>query len=417
MKFKSSEKGQALIIIAIAAVGLFAFAGLAIDGGRNYSQKRHAQNAADTAAYAAALAYTRQINTAANITAAINTAAQDRATSNGFNNDGTTNTVTVTTTDIAANTGLCPQDAIGKEITVTIVSTIETTLTRVINRDTLTSAVTATARGCGYTIIDPFGGAAVAGVNPGPGCAFDSGNSHSSHWTLKDGGIFSNGCAYSSFGGSVTLDPGECVQSVGTATNFTCMQPYNTSSALPWPSGIAALMPPNPCVAGGVGLPQGSGSTFSNGVYCISDMDALDKKDVVLNNATLYVTDLNFSLKFAGGGGFSGTPTTAGTYAGSDTYAGYYMIVAFNPSNPCPVFNAKGVQTMVLRGNSGGTFSGTILAPSACIDVRGNGEPSGINTQLIGYNVTSNGNAEIFIRYNPNPDLLTPLDPTISLIK
>ena len=140
-------------------------------------------------------------------------------------------------------------------------------------------------------------------------------------------------------------------------------------------------------------------------------MDALDKKDVHLNNATLYVTDLDFDLRFAGGGGFSGTPSTSGEYAG------YYMIVAFNPSNPCPVFNAKGVQTMVLRGNSGGTFSGTILAPSACIDVRGNGEPSGINTQRIGYNVTSNGNAEIFIQYSPNPDLLTPLDPTITLTK
>ena len=69
------------------------------------------------------------------------------------------------------------------------------------------------------------------------------------------------------------------------------------------------MMPPNPCdgTLGDVGLPQGSGSTFSNGVYCISDMDALDKKDIVLNNATLYVTDTDFDLKFAGGGGFSGS--------------------------------------------------------------------------------------------------------------
>jgi hypothetical protein len=180
------------------------------------------------------------------------------------------------------------------------------------------------------------------------------------------------------------------------------------------PADIAALMPPNPCdgTPGDVGVTPSAGqTTFTNGVYCISDLDALDKKDIELNNATLYVTDLNFGLKFAGGGGFNGSPTTSGTYAG------YYMIVAYNPSNPCPAFNAKGVQTMQMRGNSGGTFSGTILAPSACLDIRGNGEPSGIHTQIIGWNVSSNGNAEVYINYNPNPDLMTPIDPTITLEK
>jgi len=419
MKFKSSERGQALIIIALAAVGLFAFAGLAIDGSRNYSQKRHAQNAADTAAYAAALAYTRQINTATNITTVINTAAQDRAASNGFNNDGTTNTVDVLTTDIAVNTGVCPPDAIGKEITVTIVSTIETSLSRVIGRDTLTSAVTATSRGCGFTIIDPFGGAAVAGLNSSTtDCAYDSGNSNAAHWTLKNGGIFSNGCAYSKNGNSVTLDPGECVATVSSASNFTCSQPNQTSMHLDT-SDILDLMPPDPCDGdpGDVGItPTANQTTFSNGVYCISDLDTLDSEDITLNNATLYVTDDDFSLKFAGGGGFNGTATTGGTYTGSDTYAGYYMIIAYDPT-PCPAFNTQNGQTMVLRGNSTGTFSGTILAPTACIDVRGNGESNGISTQIIAWNVTSNGNAEVYINYTPNPDLLEPYDPTISLIK
>jgi uncharacterized membrane protein len=50
------EKGQAIIMVAFAIVGLVAFAALAIDGGRVLSDRRHAQNAADTAVYAAALA-------------------------------------------------------------------------------------------------------------------------------------------------------------------------------------------------------------------------------------------------------------------------------------------------------------------------------------------------------------------------
>src|SRR6266536_6197264 len=50
------ERGQALILITLAAVGLFAITGLAIDGSAKFSDRRHAQNAADTAALAGALA-------------------------------------------------------------------------------------------------------------------------------------------------------------------------------------------------------------------------------------------------------------------------------------------------------------------------------------------------------------------------
>ena len=53
-------------------------------------------------------------------------------------------------------------------------------------------------------------------------------------------------------------------------------------------------MPPNPCVTGGVGKPAppvASVNTFSNGIYCISNLDLYSKTDIVLNNATLYVTD------------------------------------------------------------------------------------------------------------------------------
>ncbi len=76
MKYKSSEKGQVLILIAFAMIGLVGFSALAIDGGRTLSDRRHAQNAADNAALAAALAKVRGQN--------YTTAANARATSNGF---------------------------------------------------------------------------------------------------------------------------------------------------------------------------------------------------------------------------------------------------------------------------------------------------------------------------------------------
>jgi uncharacterized membrane protein len=44
------------VLVALALVVVFGFAALAVDGGRSYSEKRRAQNAADAAAYAAAMA-------------------------------------------------------------------------------------------------------------------------------------------------------------------------------------------------------------------------------------------------------------------------------------------------------------------------------------------------------------------------
>lgn len=399
-KVKFQEKGQALIVIALAAIILFGFTALAIDGSRAYSDRRQAQNSADAAALAGALAYSRDKT---NSNSVIVTASQARAITDGYGNNGTS-TVNVTIADLPLG-GDCPGGALGKDITVEIYSTISTSISQVIGKSQLTNRVSATARGCGYIVAPLFGGNAIVSLaqtnNP---CAFDSGQSNAAHWKIQGGGIFSNGCADEKNGNSVTLDPGECVTAVGTASNnFPCTQHGSTK-------GYQNAMPPNPCLPGGVGLPQGTGSTFSNGVYCITDLDALDKKDITLNNATLYVTDPVFNLKFAGGGGFNGTASTSGDYAN------FYMIVA--PTSPaCPTFTSQSSQVIVFRGNGSGTFSGTILAPTACIDLRGNGESSGIHTQIVANYVTSNGNAEVYVNYKEEENHQTPYNPTITLLR
>ena len=79
MSYKKSEKGQALVLIVLAAMGLFGFAALSIDGGMVFSDRRHAQNAADTAALAAALA---RVRASSNPDAAAIAAGTARASSN-----------------------------------------------------------------------------------------------------------------------------------------------------------------------------------------------------------------------------------------------------------------------------------------------------------------------------------------------
>ena len=105
------ERGQALILIALAAIGLFGITGLAIDGSAKFSDRRHAQNAADTAALAAALAKATALTnglanspascpppsgfSASPVCAALQLAALDRADSNGYDNNLVSNTVEV----------------------------------------------------------------------------------------------------------------------------------------------------------------------------------------------------------------------------------------------------------------------------------------------------------------------------------
>ncbi|HJS18219.1 MAG TPA: pilus assembly protein TadG-related protein [Anaerolineales bacterium] len=410
MLIKAGEKGQALILIALAAIGLFGFAALAIDGSIVFSDKRHAQNAADTAALAGSLAYIRGND--------IDAAAQGRATDNGYD-DGALSDITITTTDIAAGSGICPGDVAGKEIKVDITSYVDTTFARVIGWSKVTNFVTATARGCDFYRAPLFNGNAIVGLKPNTGgdCSFDSGTSDSAHWKVEGSGIFSNGCAYSKSDEpgdvSVELDPGSCITSVGTASNFTCMNANQTSQAIRYPDDVLAIMPPNPCdgTPGDVGLPPpANGSTFSNGVYCISDLDSYDQEDIVLNNATLYVTDTTFDLKFAGGGGFYGTPSQGGDFKN------YYMVVPYL-GTPCPSFTSNNTQVIEWRGNGGGTFYGTVLAPSACLDIRGNGHPSGMHTQIIGYIVGSNGTAEVYINYNEDENHKIPVNPSLTLVK
>ena len=52
----SRERGQVLVLVALVLVLLMGFAGLALDGGNIYTDRRSAQAAADTAALSGALA-------------------------------------------------------------------------------------------------------------------------------------------------------------------------------------------------------------------------------------------------------------------------------------------------------------------------------------------------------------------------
>lgn len=123
-----NRKQQAVILLAILLIA--AFVVLSIDGGQVYADRRNAQNAADTAALAAALARIKEQD--------YSTAALERAANNGYNNDGITNTVQVVSPPITG------PYAGGKEyIQVIITSRVRTNLLGYEQENTVTAVARA----------------------------------------------------------------------------------------------------------------------------------------------------------------------------------------------------------------------------------------------------------------------------------
>ena len=413
MKINSSEKGQALIVIALAAIVLFGFAALAIDGSMVFSDKRHAQNAADTAVMAGALAYSRGND--------ISTAAQLRATSNGYDN-GTMNDVTITVTNVPS--GVCPTNQ-GKDIQVNILSYVNTTFTRVLGRTQVTNAVTATSRVCRSYLGAPFNGNAIVSLAP-DGTGFDAHGTPD--WAITGGGILVNSDSNSSAtcGGSAGVTA-PSVTAVG-GTSFNChivnvgTTKQNTGGQLSY-LDYSYLFPRQPACngtayySGGKWSPQsgadGSRVSFSGdmdfepGLYCVTNSPGSFHGEISGSNVTFYMTSSSFSMKFNGGGNLTASAPTSGEYKGVLLY------LAPQVSNG----TLLNTQAIDMRGNGSGNIVGSIIAPSADVTMFGNSGTGAFNSQVIGYQVDSGGNADITVSYQANDNYQPALPGSLTLLQ
>jgi Flp pilus assembly protein TadG len=154
-KSDRSERGQVVIIMALAIVVLLLAAGLAIDGGMLLFGRRTMQNAAD----AAALAGTRELAgaicdfEAADVTdAAVHSAVLDLAGRNGVSDPNAIQAAYVRFVgsevvqfdpSVLVGSGSVPQGAAGVVVTTTL--TRPTVFMRLIGRDDATAGATATA--------------------------------------------------------------------------------------------------------------------------------------------------------------------------------------------------------------------------------------------------------------------------------
>jgi Flp pilus assembly protein TadG len=403
----NSERGQALVLIVLAIVGIFAFSALAIDMGRIFLARRASQAAADAAALAAAVdASAGSKNPATAVGLAYASAAE-----NGYNNDGVNNWVTVNNPPVGgADCNVC---GTGFEDYYQVIIRVHLppVFAQFFYQGDEQSTVEAVARG---PQAQPFTqGDALLSLSKGEDSMVFDGNTNV---FVTGGNIRSNGemikngesgaiealsahIYYSPEFSSPIKDKGkgkgngkdpfdpdpEPNPEVGLL-NFT--QPYCPSAAerATWPSGSGYKYK----TINGVTYyyyPSGlSVTSLPAGVHCIDG--GIDKGKYTGTNVILVL--LSGGIKQTGGDSIDFRGPSDLVDANGHQLGG--LVFYAPPSN---------TSELKFGGNSDAYLQGLFLAPGATCDI--GGTPSGVayRTAFVCYNFKIHGTPDLKITYNP----------------
>ena len=430
----AGERGQTLVIMVFAMVILLGFAGLAIDGGNLYAQRRHAQNAVDNAALAYALAINQnQANNGLS-------EATDLLAANGYVNGENNISITITRPPAGYDSSYIEVELSGEIPTMFIHFVYGGPAAYTVRAIAYGKAGTAAM--AGYAIVGlgdcTDTGDNNVGINGG-------GNSGSVH--IHNGDIFLNSpedgnspqerCGLnppnSNGNDGITVDVGYNIVSVGSYnysdSNDIYPSPITTGAngGTPIDDPLASLDEPtcttNGSEAGGVYSPGNweghdmGGGTYQPGIYCISDSDiSLSGSQSMIGSGVVFYF-IDHGMQITGGAGMTLTAPNAtaspGCLGDPDStsatchYAGIVIYVKRgNTSN------------IDVRGNGGNALTGTIYAPDATIQAKGGGsnpDETVMTGQIIAASVMNGGNGSLDLTYDPDNVYFIP--PAISLVE
>lgn len=418
---RKPERGQALILVVFAIIGLIGLTALTVDGGLAYSNRRHAQNAADTAGFAAGRAKVRNENW--------KQAALGIANTNGYNDTDHTSVTTSTSVNVEVyqcdeadadcNVVVKSGDTLQDYLVVKIRSTVRTYFGRVIGIQQITNRVNAVVRVKGGTNQPIGNGNALFSLNP-TGCSSITYQGNANVTLVGSGIQVNSACAASAFFNNSS--------SPNTSLTAPCLQAVGgiqySPGALNIPNGCiltgqpALPPPPNPqptCSANAVqtgntlspgnwsGAFPPSGVTYlQSGVYCVDAGNQnfrLNAGDTLIgNNVVIYM--------ITGGVTWNGQATVRLDAPDNGPYKGLLLFVA--PTNTNPVS---------INGGGDSKIVGTILAPSSECSVLGGGGQDGLQTQIICNDIKLSGNSDTTIVYNSDQQYQPPTLPVVELTK
>lgn len=461
-----TERGQALVMIAIAALVLFAFTALAIDGSVVFSDRRHSQNASDTAVLAAALAKVQNETDNHPLYGTVNWRQEglDRAADNDYDD---TDPVTVVDVQLCSTTividgrqftcqGLPANADLDEYIHVVIKSVVDLTFAQVLGWDTITNYTTAVSRATKPEVTSWYDGYGIASTYQGCWANQNDApfnvNGNSTSYVIGAGVLVSAVCEGENsvtVGGNPYLDtttgicaPGTTTLPAGDEANLgtpgivgNCQVPppdYYTLPAEPvcqnegdiqevsngiWVATPGYFSDTFPDVQGGQATIK-----LTKGIYCLedgldmgagwemtTDVDGEGDHDATTEGAFFFIS--GGDVQFNGG---SSVVLHAISYSTNSTFKPEWLnlLMYIPPSNAANVH---------ITGGSGSTFTGTILAPASDVTLQGSTDNQGgsvdIDAQIIASIVEITGNTELNIFYNESNNATTTTNPGIALIE
>jgi Flp pilus assembly protein TadG len=422
---RSSEKGQAIVYLAIGLIVFLGFVALAIDGGIALADRRNSQNAADASSLAGGGKAAADIDKAnkyykafisdqnwncSNLGFAMNNAdyaAWNLAKANNFDltypRGSLVNNYVQTT---------CNDSEKYIEVTVDILSTVHSNFLQIIFPNALQNhvvAVTHTEPGVPLAL-----GNAIVALND-KNCSGSKngvmfkGNGDT---VVNGGGVFSNGCLESAGRPSILINNagfnygGELIE--GNADWSPAPPASPTPARITEDEYNVPFDPADDCNGHWVTNNDinRTGQEIGPGLYCFHGDFTTQAHDIIKgHNITFYVEG---DITFNGNDQSELVAREVGTSPANGEIPGILIYVP-KMQGTCPD------QTVIINGTSNLEFTGIVLAP--CADVTLNGDNGTItwDNQIIGYDVFITGNAEADITYNDSKPYITP--PKIELYR
>jgi hypothetical protein len=417
-----SQRGQVLALVAVGMVAMVAIVGLAIDAGNVFSDRRHAQNAADTSALGGALA--KVMNNPD-----WRTVATTRANENGYTD------VTVNNPPTAGCNGrVGPYAGDDQYVQVIIHSSVDTLFARVVGIFQLHNCVDAIAK-AKPAVLKPFAyGNALAAMDCHSKWAFKAGGS--SDTILFKGGIFVNSDNLAAIRindvSNIEVPADKSITIVGEYAHADMPDPN------PWDILTDQLDQQIPCT-----IPEEMWPQFNPATDC--DYTVADFPDDYPGITTDPVTGVKtYELR----PNPDPDPSKPLTYCITNSFkqpnyslngtnvhivllnpvgihwngsAEFHLAAGMNEDDPLRgiiIYLARpNDSAVILNGSADSSLIGTIFAPLSDITLNGDYGSSAFQAQIVGKNIDLSGSSNLTIEYDRGLNYNYTEPATISLSK
>ena len=399
---KFRRRGSVAVVVTVCLIPLIGVMAMAIDGGFMIASKRRTQTVADASAHAAACRLYANLSTdptGLDVNGTARAAALLTAAANGFNNDGTTNTITV-------NIPPSPLSNLFKTrpfyAEVIAVSKQPRYFGSIFGSGTMAISARSVARGMAGGA-QAYSNASIVALNSNLGSSLlvSGGAKLTTQSTIQVDS--SNAQAALVSGGATLTAPslnvtGNYSVSAGANLNITGGGGVNTAAAS-IPDPLAALAAPNPLTllpqiffstygsatispgdyVGGLTIANGMTINMLPGVYYMrgGGFTAAGGTTIKGDGVTIYMDNGGGQLTLSGGTNITLTPPTSGPYAGLT----YFQ-------------DRSSTKPLIFNGGSGNSISGTVYAAGAQAQVSG-GTNTKVGSQFVVNTLSVSGGATV----------------------